>query len=290
MPHVGRGVAYALGSAVLWGGTVPFAKRVLDTGVPPLQVAGLLYLGAALGLACFPRPAERRTRRDYGYLLAGAFVGGMLAPSLAMIGQERSSGMAAALLFTLELPATAIIAVLIFRERLSGWLAAGGLLVLSGAVVLGAGAASGDATGATLGGALAMVGSCISWGIDNNVTTRVAHLDPLRVARFKGAVAAPLTLAIGCAVTDPRDAGWTAGTLAQALAIGLVGYGFGLSLIVRAFRELGAARTGAYFATAPFVGAIATIPVLGERPTTTLALAGLLMAAGVFQLTRERRQ
>jgi drug/metabolite transporter (DMT)-like permease len=286
-------------SALLWGATVPFSKRVLATGVNELEAGGLLYLGAALGLTLilFVRGVVTKvpsdgaiSGRELRYLLAAAIIGGFAAPWLAMLGQARTSGMSAALLLNLELPATTVIAILVFKERVSRALLVGGALVLGGALIIGIAAAGASSTETSLAGALAMAGSCLCWGIDNNVTTQVARLDSLRVARWKGAAAAPLSLALAWLVRGAplwRGA-WTASTIMQMLIIGLVGYGIGLACIVRAFRELGAARTGALFATAPFVGALATIPVLGERPTITIGAAGALMATGVFLLTRER--
>ncbi len=291
---------YALASALLWGGTVPFAKRVLDTGVHPLEAAGLLYLGAAIGLTAIslarrslaptPALAAPLSRRDLRYLIAAALFGGFAAPWLAMFGQSRTSGMVAALLLNLELPATTAIAVVAYRETVNPRMLFGAALVLGGAVLVathsvGAGGES------TIAGAIAVAGSCVCWGIDNNVTTQVARLDAMRIARWKGAAAAPLSLALAWGLRGaPLWAGaWTGSTIAQMLLIGLVGYGIGLSFIVRAFRELGAARTGALFATAPFVGAIMTIPVLRERPTLAIGAAGALMAAGVALLIHERR-
>lgn len=298
-----RGAGFALAAAALWGGTVPFAKRVLDTGVDPIEAGGLLYVGATLGLSLLllarsaagtsPPRLAGATRRDWRYLLFASMIGGFAAPALAMIGQSRSSGMAAALLLNLELPATAAIAVLVFHERVTARLIGGALFVLSGALLIGLRGVGNDASGVaatTTIGALAMAGSCVCWGIDNNATTRVAHLDALRIARVKGLVAAPFSLLLAYALRGRPvwDGAWTAASTAEILIIGFVGYGVGLACIVAAFRHLGAARTGALFATAPFIGAVMTVPILGEAPTATIAIAGALMAGGVLLLARDR--
>lgn len=299
MPAEGRlaGNVWAIAAATLFGASTPFAKRLLDDGHGELAVAGLLYAGAAIGLgtvtglrritgaAAAPAPMSRR---EWKWLLLATAMGGFLAPALLMVGLTRTGGMAASLLLTVETPATALLAWAFFGERIGPRVVIGGFLVIAGAAAIRLGGAPSGMI--TLIGTAAIVISCFAWAMDNNATTRIAHHDALRIARFKCICSAPFSLALA-AVIDPASVhpgAWTPGALAQALTIGLFGYGFSLACFVRALRRIGAARTGALFATAPFVSAIVAMLVLGERPTLGIAAAGVLMAIGTMALVTER--
>lgn len=295
-PAVARGVLYAFGAAVLWGATSPVIKRALgeDAAGRELETAALLYGAAAAGLALVRllRPATTADpplrRRDVGYLAGAVLVGGFLAPVLLVLGLTRTSGLVASLLLNVELPATAAIAVFVYGERMSPRAVVGATLVLAGGITM---AIRPEQDGeSTVIGMLAVAGACASWGFDNNLTARIAHLDPLRIAMIKGAGAAPLSFALSWAWhgRPPWESAWTGHSLSLVVVSGFLGYGLGLACMVRALRELGAARTGALFATAPFISALVTLPVLGERPTAAVAVAGALMALGAAALVRER--
>jgi drug/metabolite transporter (DMT)-like permease len=281
------GAGYALLAAAMFGLSAPLAKRVLAAGVGQLALAGLLYAGAAIGVSLIllvrPRGAGDAPlgRGDLAYLLVASLAGGVLGPILLMLGFARTSGMAAALLLSVELPMTATIAALFLREAITARLVAGGVLVIGGTLLLGWDGSAGTTTAA---GTAAIALACLAWAIDNNVTAKVAGRDALRIARFKCALAAPITLAIAAALEPaslsperlpPR-------ALALALVTGLFGYGLSIACFVRALRALGAARTGALFATAPFFGAFLTLPILGERPTLMIAAAAPILAVGTF--------
>jgi drug/metabolite transporter (DMT)-like permease len=128
-------------------------------------------------------------------------------------------------------------------------------------------------------GPLAIVGACIAWGLDNNLTRKVSLSDPLQIVQFKGLIAGPFLLALGLLAGDGLPAPAMA---AVAGMVGFLGYGVSLALFVLALRQLGAARTGAYFSTAPFLGGVAAILFLREPLTVQLLAAGLLMGVGVW--------
>jgi drug/metabolite transporter (DMT)-like permease len=291
------GALCALGGAAMWGLSNPFCKRLLDRGVGALDAAGMLYVGAALGLALvlggrlalgYPR-GHRVVRADLRWLLAATLVGGALAPCLMMYGQGHASGLATALLIAVEPPATAIIAVAMFGERLSRRLVVGGVFVLAGVLVVGLAPADHGGAGTTALGAIGVAAACTLWSLDSNLSTRVAHLDPMFVAMLKGLIAAPLVLAVAAALAGAPF--WQRLTLAEALQlllIGFVGYGLGIALMVRAFRELGAARVGALFSTTSLFAALGAIVVLGESPNLTLACAALLLGVGVLAIVTEK--
>jgi drug/metabolite transporter (DMT)-like permease len=287
-------VVLALVSAALFGVSTPAAKALLGT-IEPSVLAGLLYCGAGIGVAVLRRVARplilrgesgeaRLARADIPWLAGAIFAGGIAGPLLLMLGLSRTEAATASLLLTLEGTATALLAWFVFHENVNRRVAGGMACLLAGAATL---AWSGQPSVSGLIGPLAVVGACAAWGLDNNLTRKVSLADPLQVVELKGLIAGPVNLAIGL---------WMGGGLpgpsltAVAGLVGFIGYGVSLVLFVLALRHLGSARTGAYFSTAPFVGALAAIALLGEPFTAQLAVAGVMMAAGVYLHLTERHE
>lgn len=280
----------AIASAFLFGASIPLAKLLLGDGVSPWLMAGVLYLGSGVGLSLVYlirrrfRAATREAplmRADIPVLALTVFVGGVLAPLLLMWGLAQTPASAASLLLNLEGLATMAIAWLWYRENVDRRLLAGAFAILAGGVVL---SWQGGPSGVSIG-ALAIVGACIAWGFDNNLTRKFSGSDPVQIAMIKGLVAGGMNtgLAIGLGAALPPGS-----ALLGGVAVGFVGYGISLALFVVALRHLGAARTGAYFSTSPFVGAGVAVLFLGESVSLPLLLAGLLMAAGVYLHLSER--
>jgi drug/metabolite transporter (DMT)-like permease len=193
-----------------------------------------------------------------------------------MAGLSRTEAATASLLLTLEGAATALIGWFIFHENFDRRIAFGMVFLVAGAIVL---PWSGAPTLSSLFGPVAIIGACIAWALDNNFTRKVSLTDPLQIVEIKGMVAGPVNLALGLLVGG-QIPGVTAGLLAAL--VGFLGYGVSLALFVLALRQLGSARTGAYFSTAPFLGATAAALLLREPVTTQLISAGLLMGIGVW--------
>jgi drug/metabolite transporter (DMT)-like permease len=164
----------------------------------------------------------------------------------------------------------------VFKESFDRRIALGMGCLVAGAVVL---SWTGQPTVSGLIGPLAIVGACIAWGLDNNLTRKVSLADPLQIVQLKGLVAGPVNLALGVLAGGSLPA---ISPLVLAGVVGFLGYGLSLVLFVRALRELGTARTGAYFSTAPFLGTLAAIVFLGEPVTMQLVGAGILMGFGVW--------
>ncbi len=258
------GILLALTSAALFGASTPFAKLLLGS-VDPWLMAGLLYLGAGVGLAAvhisrgilrLPVVEAPLRRSDVPWLAAVILFGGVLGPLLLMLGLARTEAASASLLLNLEGLATMGIAWVVFRENVDRRLLLGAFAILAGAALL---SWRGEATFQSSG--LLIAGACICWGIDNNLTRKLSSADPVQIAMLKGLVAGAvnLTLALwqGAAAPSP-------GTLAAGGVVGFLGYGVSLVLFVLGLRYLGTARTGAYFSLAPFVGAMLAIVMLGE--------------------------
>jgi drug/metabolite transporter (DMT)-like permease len=274
-----RGGLLAIAAALLFGLSTPAAKAIVGN-VHPLLLAGLLYLGSGIGLCIIilfgKRHGVKLKRVDLPWLLATVLFGGAVGPALLMWGLTETTGSAASLLLTLEGVFTALIAWVVFREPFNRRIGMGMASIFVGAVLLALQTPSGHA--GTLG-ALAVAGACLSWAIDNNCTSKIADVDALTLASIKGVVAgaANTTLALVTGGAFP-----TLGVVGVSALVGFFGYGLSLVFFVLALREIGAARTGAYFSTAPFIGAIVGLVALREPVTAALIGAGLLMAFGVY--------
>ena len=287
-----RGAPMALGAALLFGASAPFSKILLED-VGPLTLAAFLYIGAGLGLLpglpwrrgrAAGTPGVRETAlkaADVPLLLAAILCGSILGPALMMLGLQRLTAVTGSLLLNLEPPLTILIAVLWFREHI-GWRQAGAAaLIVLGELIVGYRPGEMRTEWA---GVLAVALASASWAIDTNLNQRLSLRDPIALGALKGLAGGILMLLIARAAGEglpgARAAAW-------ALVLGAVSYGASIVLFFRALRELGAARVAAYFATAPFVGALASVPVLGERLGGADLLAMAIMAAGLVLLLRE---
>jgi drug/metabolite transporter (DMT)-like permease len=276
-----KGPLFAFGAALLFGASTPLAKALLGA-VDPWLMAGLLYAGAGIGLLGFRlmmgggRLRVDIAKSDRPWLLGAVVFGGGVGPVLLMLGLALTDAATSSLLLTLEGVFTALIAWLAFREHVHARLIWG-----MGAIALGAAALAwnGAPTLAAGLGPLLIAGACLAWGIDNNLTRKVALNDAMVIAMLKGlfAGAANLGLAVLAGAHWPPVA-----PAVGAMVVGFAGYGVSLVLFVLALRELGAGRTGAYFSTAPFMGAVLAIAMFHAPFTPILSVAAVLMAVGVW--------
>lgn len=282
-----QGAFFGLAAAVLFGMSPPIAKLLLpERG--PIVTAGLLYLGAGAGLLLFELTArswlksgraEAQVRRADVGLLAGVIVaGGMLGPYLMLYGLGRLSGVLTSLLLNLEAPFTVMVAVLAFREHLVRLELAGIAAIVGAAVIL---TYQPGEFQADVAGILAVTGACLCWAVDNNVSQRLSLRDPVVVTRIK-TLGAGLGM-LGLAVVTGQQLPPLQVVLAT-FVLGLFSYGISLLLDMRALRLLGAAREAGFFATAPFIGAVVAVPVLGERWGIEDAVAAVVMMVGVALL------
>lgn len=282
-----RGALCGLLAAASFGVSAPLAKQLLGA-LSPTLLAGLLYLGAAVALwtvrVLRPKSKEMPLTGADALTLAGVVLaGGVLAPVLMLLGLARLSALSATLLLNLEAPFTMLLAVLLFREHLGGRAALAAAFIMGGALILKfePGELAGD-----LGGMLLIAAACASWALDNNLTQRLSLRDPFAVVRVKATGAALANTSIALFVLDaPRPSG---AVLLSALALGSVSYGASVVLDAYALRLIGAAREAAYFATAPFLGALFATLWLDEPLGSIDLLAMLSMAVGVGLMLRER--
>jgi drug/metabolite transporter (DMT)-like permease len=290
--HLWPGVPLALASAVLFGATPPLSKLLLGE-MSPFLLAGLLYLGAGVGLAAVEvarrliarAPSEETaiSRTDLPWLAAAIFAGGVVAPVLLMSGLTRTTASSGALLLNLEGLATMAIAWIVFRENVDRRLLVGAAAILAGAVAL---SWTGEGPSSDLGGLL-IAGACLAWGIDNNLTRKVSAADPVPITIWKGMIAGSVNIVVAA-----MNGATLPGSLPTAFAavVGFLGVGISLVLFICALRHLGSARTGAYFSLAPFIGAAMAVILLGEAVTVRLGVAALLMAFGLWLHLNERHE
>lgn len=284
-----RAPLIALTSAAMFGVSTPLAKMLIGD-VTPWLLAGLLYLGSGLGLTVLHifrkiwKPVSsdaRMTRNDLPWLMGTVFFGGLLAPILLLFGLAQTDAASTSLLLNLESVFTLGLAWLVFREHVDLKLFTGALAIVGGAVLL----TWRDEFG-NIGWGVFLIGlACMSWAIDNNLTRKISAVDPVVLAAIKGVSAGAVNtaIAIGTGSIFPNST-----SVISALALGFFSYGLGLVLFIVALRHLGAARTGAYYGTAPFIGAIAATIILGTPLTNTILVAGLLMAFGAWLHLSER--
>jgi len=285
-----KSILLAIAAAALYAFSTPLSKLLLES-VPPVLLAGLLYLGAGVG-AClvllaggFVRrsaPAMRTfTKRDAPFV-AGMIALDVLAPVLLMLGLKRAAASNAALLNNFEIVATALFALLAFRERVSKrlWIAIG--LITCASCLL-----SFDAEGglAFSSGSVLVLLAAACWGLENNCTRMLSDKNPILIVAIKGIGSGACALAIGYFAGERFG---DAKNLLLAMLIGCFAYGLSIACYIRAQRTLGAAKTSAYYAAAPFIGTALSFLLLGERPNAIFFAALLLMLAGAYFATFDR--
>jgi drug/metabolite transporter (DMT)-like permease len=283
------GITAALVSAVLFGAGAPLAKYLLD-GLSPWMLAGLLYLGSGIGLASYRFITIGRKAAlcpqlnvgDWKWLTAAIICGGGIAPVLLMWGLSGMPASRASLLLNAEAVLTALLAWFVFKENFDKRIALGMVAIVGGAALLGWPVHGATVSGSGIDSLLptaAVLSACLFWALDNNFTRKVALADASWIAGLKGLSAGATNLILAFALGAALPAGKT---LALAMVVGFFAYGVSLTLFVIALRHLGTARAGAYFSTAPFVGAALSIIFLGDVISWQLGLAATLMGFGIW--------
>lgn len=282
-----RSASPALAAALLFGASTPLAKLLVGE-MPPLLLAGLLYLGSGVGLSLLLIVRSLRTdgsaanaaflcipRIEVPWLLGAILFGGVIGPALLMLGLTRTSAASASLLLNVEGVLTAVLAWIVFKENADLRIVLGIIAIVTGGALLswepGAGAFS--------PGALLVVAACLCWAIDNNLTRRVSTNDAMLVACAKGLFAGLFNTGLAMLLGASLPAG---SALVASLLVGFFGYGVSLTLFVIALRTLGTARTGAYYSVAPLFGVVLSLALWPQMPGVLFWSAALLMVLGVW--------
>lgn len=278
--HLSSATLSALFAAFLFGASTPLAKQLVGE-VSPILLAGLLYLGSGLGLSLAKLIRDKNynsglLENEWLWLMGAIIFGGILAPILLMIGLTQTSAATASLLLNLESVLTAVFAWVFFKEHTDKRIVFGMFLIVAGGILL---SWSKYSTVESWKGSLAIAAACLCWSIDNNLTRRISSSDPLFIAGSKGLISGIVTISFSLLI-GLHFPSWL--QINYALFVGFLGYGVSLVLFVLALRGLGTARTGAYFSTAPFIGASIAIIFFHEPTSIIFWVAALLMGMGVW--------
>ena len=277
------GIFFAVLAAVLYAINSPFSKLLLDY-MPPTLMAGFLYIGAGLGMGVVAlsrkinkkeHTEEKITKSDLPYTVAMIILD-IAAPIFLLIGLSYTTAENASLLNNFEIVSTALIALMVFKEKISVRLWFGiGFVVVSCALLSFENIESLRFSV----GSLFILLACLCWGIENNCTRKLSAKDPLEIVLLKGTFSGLGSVIIGFVIGERIDCLWT---IIAVLAVGCVAYGFSVFVYVYAQRILGAARTSAYYAIAPFIGVLFSLIIFKEIPQNTFFVALALMAIGAW--------
>ena len=281
----------AILAAALYALNAPASKLLLQN-VPPSMMAALLYLGAGLGMLLMglarkaagrPSAEAHLTRKDLPYTI-GMIVLDILAPIFLMIGISHTTAANASLLNNFEIVATSLIALFIFKEKISRrlWLAIG-LTVLSSALLTVEDAGS---LKFSVGSVFVLLASCC-WGLENNCTRMLSQSDPQEIVIVKGLGSGAGALLVAL-LTGESFPAW--GYVPFALLLGFVAYGLSIYFYVYAQRYLGAARTSAYYAIAPFIGVLMSLAVFREMPGMIFFAALAVMIVATVLVTKDQAE
>ncbi|MDD5471830.1 MAG: EamA family transporter [Sideroxydans sp.] len=272
------GIFSALSAALLFGIATPLAKFLLES-TSPWMLAGLLYLGSGSGLFIYRQvikaPSVALLPEDRFWFAGAILSGGVIAPVLLMLGLSGMSAADVSLMLNAEGVFTTLLAWFVFKENFDRRIALGMAAIVAGALVL---SWPEEVRLAGVWPSLAVLAACLAWGIDNNLTRKVSLADASWIASVKGLVSGTVNLCLAVVLGSEIPALPSVG---GALLLGLFSYGISLVLFVIGLRQLGTARTGAYYSVAPFFGALLAL-LMGSPFTTQLIVAGLLMALGVW--------
>ena len=285
---VGRGIFLAVLAAALYAINSPLSKLLLPF-MPPTLMAGFLYLGAGLGMVAIAliRRTKKEsaaeavlTRAELPFTIAMIFLD-IAAPIFLLIGLNATTAANASLLNNFEIVATAMIARMVFKEKISPRLFGGILFVVLSCLIL----SFEDISGLRFSyGSLFILAACVCWGFENNCTRKISSKDPLQIVLLKGIFSGLGSVIIGLCVGERIKNPWS---IAAVLGVGFVAYGLSIFFYVYAQRLLGAARTSAYYAIAPFIGTLLSLVIFREMPPATYFIALVLMIIGAWLCSRD---
>ena len=272
----------AILAAFFFGGSTPFAKQLVNP-IGPILLAGLLYLGSGFGIFVVRMVRDKGWRssglekKQWPWLIIAIFFGGCLGPIFLMLGLQYANAATTSLLLNFEAVLTALLAWFVFKENTDFRIVLGMLVIVAGGILLSW--PQGHSTDQSLTGTLLIIIACLCWAIDNNFTRVVSTGDPLFIAGVKGMSSGLVNTMIALALGAHLP---TLSLITQGMVIGFLGYGASLVFFVLALRGLGTARTGAYFSTAPFIGAVLAVVLFHETTSLLFWIAAALMAVGVW--------
>jgi drug/metabolite transporter (DMT)-like permease len=284
-------IFFAILAAALYAISMPVSKLLLQT-VSPMMMAAFLYLGAGVGMllmgfvrskAEFVRKEQRLGRKDVPFTVAMVLLD-IAAPIFLMFGLKNTAAANASLLNNFEIVATALIAMLLFKETIRKRLWIAIVLVTTACIML----TLNDRSSVSFSyGSLLVLAACVCWGLENNCTRCISSKDPLEIVVIKGFGSGAGSLLIALAVGEQFPQ-W--GSLPYVMLLGFVSYGLSIFFYTYAQRVIGAAKTSTYYAVAPFIGMILSFVILGEKLTLLFVIALIVMLIGAYFATFDRSE
>ena len=275
----------AILAAALYAANAPLSKLLLSEASPEMM-AGLLYLGAGLGMGLLHFARGRRmtekplTRKDLPYTIAMVALD-IAAPILMMTGLEKATAANASLLNNFEIVATSLIALVVFKERISGILWGSIVLIVISSALL----SFNDLSAFDFSvGSLFVLLACICWGMENNCTRMISEKNPEEIVIIKGLGSGTGALIVALLTSSNFP---PFHTIPLILLLGFASYGLSVFFYVYAQRYLGAARTSAYYALSPFIGALLSFLILSEKLSETYIVATIIMIGGTILATKD---
>lgn len=274
-----RAIVIGLLSGLLFGIATPFSK-LLVSKVNSFELAGLLYLGAAVAFLPF---IIRNFEKEMGFirkrnqlLTIGSIVlfGGLLGPVLLLTGLRLANSSSVSVWLNMELVATAVLGVLIFKDHLDRYAFAGVFFTLAAGITV-----SFQEGNAGIASGLFIMAACFCWGIDNHLTALVDGASPQTITFIKGAVAGSTNLIIGLMTASGKP---EPVVIFLSLAVGIVSYGFSIVLYVTSAQQLGATRSQILFSTGPFWGIMLAFFLLSEPINYYIIISMVFLAVGIF--------
>lgn len=285
---VKKGIVLAVIAAAFYAINAPVSKVLLDY-MPPTLMAGFLYVGAGVGMGVIALARKATniknteatfSRSDIPYIIAMILLD-IAAPICLMFGLSSTSAASASLLNNFEIVATALISLLVFKERISLRLWFGILFITLSCAIL----SFDDWSGLQFSfGSLFVLIACVLCGVENNCTRKISSKDPLQIVLLKGIFSGIGSIAVGFVIGEQITVMWS---VFAVLGVGFVAYGLSIFFYVYAQRTLGAARTSAYYAIAPFIGTALSLVIFLEIPHYTYFIALVLMLVGAWLSSRD---
>lgn len=281
--NIKKGIAFAILAAALYALNSPLSKILLQY-MPPTLMAGFLYIGAGIGMAVIALfrkvkksklTEQRLTRTELPYTVA-MIVLDIAAPIFLMTGLNATTAANVSLLNNFEIVATAIIALAVFKEKISPRLWCGIFFVTLSCTVLSFENLSGLQFSK---GSLFVLLATVCWGFENNCTRKISSKDPLQIVLLKGIFSGCGSIIIGLCLGERITVPCS---IFAVCIVGFVAYGLSIYFYVYAQRSVGAARTSAYYAVAPFIAAILSLLIFREMPSISYFVALALMAVGAW--------
>ena len=286
---VKSGICLALFAAALYAINSPLSKLLLDY-LPPTLMAGFLYVGAGVCMLTLvllrkvrktERAETKLTKRELPYTVAMILLD-IAAPVCLLLGLKSTTAANASLLNNFEIVATAVIALVVFKEKINFRLWLGILFITLSCMVL----SFEDLSSLQFSyGSLLILLACVCWGFENNCTKKISSKDPLEIVLLKGIFSGLGSLLIGFIIGERITVLWS---VFAVIGVGFVAYGLSIFFYVHAQRILGAARTSAYYAVSPFIGTLLSLVIFREIPHYTYFIALALMIIGAWLSSQDK--